>query len=69
MGKVWVEVLPENRKLEVEISGKMRILDLIRNLGFSIESAVVVKGNKVLTEDEFLLEDEKVTVYLASSGG
>ena len=69
MGTIQVEIIPENRRVKVEVSGKIRVLDLIHRLGFSTESVVIVKDEELLTEDEFLLEGEEVKAYLASSGG
>ncbi len=70
MGKLQVELIPAGRRVEIEVSGKVRVLDVIRSLGLSVEGAIVTKDDgKVLAEDELLSEGESVKVYLASSGG
>jgi len=47
----------------------MTVRELLKELNLSPESALVLRGDEVLTEDERLSEDEEVRVVSAISGG
>ncbi|MFA0749903.1 MAG: hypothetical protein SLRJCFUN_000306 [Candidatus Fervidibacter sp.] len=47
----------------------MTVRELLKELNLSPESALVLRGDEVLTEDERLSEDDEVRVVSAISGG
>lgn len=65
---VRVVLLPEGRVVELG-KRKMRVDELLRELGLSVESAVVLRGDEPLFEWEVVGEDEEVRVMRAVSGG
>ncbi len=69
MIRLRVRVRPGGAVRDVELKGKAKVRDLLRLLGYSEESAVVVREGVVLTEDEALMDGDEVEVYEAISGG
>lgn len=47
----------------------MRVKDLLEKLNLSPESTIVVRGDEILTEEEWLEEEDQVKVVSAISGG
>ena len=58
---------PQRRELEVE--GKMRVKDLLKNLDLNPESHIVIRDGEILTSDQWLEEDDSIQVVSAVSGG
>lgn len=52
-----------------EFDRPMTVRELLKELNLSPESALVLRGDEVLTEDERLSEDDEVLVVSAISGG
>ncbi|MFA0732186.1 MAG: hypothetical protein LKKZDAJK_002729 [Candidatus Fervidibacter sp.] len=52
-----------------EFDRPMTVRELLKELNLSPESALVLRGDEVLTEDERLSEDDEVRVVSAISGG
>jgi len=52
-----------------EFDKRMRVKELLEKLNLSPESTLVVRGEEVLTEDEWLEEEDEVKVISAISGG
>ncbi len=65
---VRVRLLPENRVVSIDVE-RIRVEELLRRLGLSVESAVVVKNGRPLLDWEEISGDEEVTVIRAVSGG
>ncbi|MCX7642927.1 MAG: MoaD/ThiS family protein [Armatimonadetes bacterium] len=59
----------EFRGKAFEFDQRMRVKDLLEKLNLSPESTIVVRGEEVLTEDDWLEEDDEVKVISAISGG
>ena len=58
---------PQRR--EVEVTGRRRVADLLRELGLNPEAHIVIRGGQLLTRDQWLEEDDEVEVVSAISGG
>lgn len=68
LGKVTVEL--DGKEREVEIKGeKIRVDRLLEKLGIFPETAVVVKGEELLCDDDPVYSGEKVKVIVATSKG
>ncbi|MFN4179436.1 MAG: MoaD/ThiS family protein [Armatimonadota bacterium] len=52
-----------------EFDERMKVKELLEKLNLSPESTIVVRDDEVLTEDEWLEEDDEVKVISAISGG
>lgn len=64
-----VRFVPENRVRTVNVEGKVRIKDILKLLNINLETVVVIKGGKVVTEDEFVSDEDEITILKAISGG
>jgi sulfur carrier protein len=53
----------------VEIKGPMRVRELLRDLNLIPEAHLVIRGEDLVTEDEFLKDDDDVEVRPVISGG
>ncbi|HID80165.1 MAG TPA: thiamine biosynthesis protein ThiS [Ignisphaera sp.] len=65
---IKVRIVPENKEVEVR-GGNRRVRELLKELGLSLEEAVVVKNGRVVLDDEVVKDGESVEVLLAVSGG
>lgn len=65
---VKVVLMPDNRVVDLG-RRKFKVSELLRELGMSVESAVVLKSGRPLFEWDVVGEDDEVTVYRAVSGG
>ena len=66
--RVVVELLPDGKRLEVELS-RGTVGELLHVLGLGREGGVVVKNGRPLVEEEVLEDGDRVRVYRAASGG
>ena len=59
--------IPKRR--EVEVQGRRRVSDLARELGFNLESHLVIRGDSLLTRDAVVEDTDVIEVRPAISGG
>ncbi len=59
----------EFRGQTFNFSKRMKVRELLKELNLSPESTIVVRGEEVLTEDEWIEEEDEVRVISAISGG
>ncbi len=58
------------RGKEVEVPGeKIKAKDLLRHLGLSPLSSIVIRNDEVISEEDYVQEGDKVRVVNAISGG
>ncbi|AAY80962.1 MoaD/ThiS family protein [Sulfolobus acidocaldarius] len=67
--KVTVELVRENKIIEVELPERARVRDLLKKIGYRVQGSVVVKNSLPIIEDEELKDGDKLRVFLAASGG
>jgi sulfur carrier protein len=68
LGKILVEI--NGKEKEVEIKGKnIRVDRLLKLLSIYPETAVVVKGEELLCDDDRINNGEKVKIVVATSKG
>ncbi|QGR19521.1 MoaD/ThiS family protein [Stygiolobus azoricus] len=67
--KIIVNLIRENKRLEVELPEKATVRDLLKKIGYRVQGSVVVRGDDPLIEDERLNDGDEVKVFLAASGG
>ena len=65
MVKVFIE--KERKNIEVEFNGSVK--DLIETVGVNIEEVIVIKNDVLVTEDEFVSEDDNIKLLSVVSGG
>jgi sulfur carrier protein ThiS len=62
-----ITVLPQRK--HVEIAGRRRAADVLRELGFLPGTAMVIRGDELIPEGEMLEADDVVEVRSVISGG
>lgn len=62
-----ITVLPQRK--ELEIAGRRRAADVLRQLGFLPGTAMVIRGDELVPESEMLEADDVVEVRSVISGG
>lgn len=68
---VRVRIYPIRKEVIIEKPARrvMRVMTLLRELGYGVYEAVVVKGGKPLTEDDVIMDGDEVEVYEVRSAG
>jgi sulfur carrier protein len=62
-----ITLLPQHR--EVEISGRRRAAEVLRELGVLPGTAMVIRGDELIPEHEMLEADDVVEIRSVISGG
>ncbi|MCC6176442.1 MAG: MoaD/ThiS family protein [Chloroflexi bacterium] len=57
------------KRQEIPLAGRRQVGDALRELGITPETVIVIKGNRLLTRDVWLEEDDVVEVRPVISGG
>jgi len=68
---VRVRIYPNKKEVIIKKPGRkvMRVMSLLRELGYGVYEVVVVKGGKPLTEDDVVTDGDEVEVYEVRSAG
>lgn len=53
----------------IEVKGPKRVKDLLRELNLVAEAHLVIRGDELATEDEMLLDQDRVEIRPVISGG
>jgi sulfur carrier protein len=64
---VQVKLLPQNKIMMFQDS--MRVLTLLRKLALTPETVMVIRGDRLLTEDELIQADDDIEIRSVISGG
>ena len=64
-----MKVVLRHPKREVEVTGRRRVRDLLKELGLLPGTVLVIRGNELLTTDAIVGEDEEIEVRPVISGG
>ncbi len=62
-------IIRQPKRREVELRGRRKVNDVLKELDVNPESVIVVKGKQLLTRDAMVAEDETIEVVSAISGG
>jgi sulfur carrier protein ThiS len=62
-----ITVLPQRR--QVELSGRRRASEVLRELGFLPGTAMVIRGEELIPEHEMLEADDVIEIRSVISGG
>ncbi len=63
-----IKVLYRGKEIELPVE-KIKAKDLLKELGLSPLSSLVIKNGEVVTEEEILREGDEIRVVNAISGG
>ena len=71
MGIFKIKILPKGIVKEIMVSSRrLKVRELIRLLGYSLEDVVVIKGDgKILTDIDEISENDNIIVFTVFSGG
>jgi len=64
-----VQVHLHNPKRDVELSGPLRVADLVKQLGLNRESVLVIRGDSLVTGDATLADSDVIEIRPVISGG
>ncbi len=64
-----MKVILRHPKREVEVAGRRRVKDLLKELGLLPGTVLVIRGNELLTTDAIVGEDDEIEVRPVISGG
>ncbi len=57
------------KRQQIEITGRKQVAEALRELGIAPETVLVIRGDRLLTRDAWLEEDDRVEVRPVMSGG
>ena len=64
-----MKVLIRRPRREVELPGRRRVREVLKELQINPETVIVVRGETLLTSDDVVGEEEQIEVIPAISGG
>ena len=53
----------------MSLAGRRRVGDIVRTLGIVAGTVLVIRGEDLLTDDQFVEDDESIEVRAVISGG
>jgi len=62
-----ITLLPQHTHIEIE--GRKRVADVLRHLGLLPGTVMVIRGDGLVTDDEFVEADEAIEIRNVISGG
>ena len=62
-----ITLLPQHK--QVDLSGRHRVADILRQLGLLPGTVMVIRGDELVTEGEFVEADEAIEIRNVISGG
>jgi sulfur carrier protein len=62
-----ITLLPQHKHVEIE--GRKRVADVLRHLGLLPGTVMVIRGEALVTDDEFVEADEAIEIRNVISGG
>ena len=64
-----MKVLIRRPRRELELPGRRRVREILKELQINPETVIVVRGETLLTSDDVVGEEERIEVIPAISGG
>lgn len=62
-----ITLLPQHK--QVDLDGRQRVADILRQLGLLPGTVMVIRGDELVTEHEFVEADEAIEIRNVISGG
>lgn len=62
-------ILRYPQRREVQVAGRRKLQDVMKELGLNPETIVVIQGKTLLTRDAYLKDEDTIEVLSAISGG
>ncbi len=57
------------KRQEIQITGRKQVAEALREIGVAPETVLVIRGDRLLTRDAWLEEEDRVEVRPVMSGG
>lgn len=64
-----MKVILRNPRREVELAGRRRVKDLLKELNVLPDTVLVIRGEELLTADQVVEEGDEIEIRPAISGG
>ncbi len=64
-----MQVRLEPQGKQITVSGRRRVGDLVQSLGILTGTVMVIRGDELLTDDEFVDDDDTIELRAVISGG
>ncbi len=64
-----MKVILRNPRREVELAGRRRVKELLKELGILPDTVLVIRGDQLLTTDQVVEEGDEIEIRPAISGG
>ncbi len=64
-----MKVILRNPRREVELTGRRRVKDLLKEFDILPDTVLVIRGDELLTADQVVEENDEVEIRPAISGG
>ncbi|MFQ5830458.1 MAG: MoaD/ThiS family protein [Candidatus Methylomirabilia bacterium] len=64
-----MRVILRNPRRELEVAGRRRVKDLLKELEILPDTVLVIRGGELLTADEVVDDGEEIEIRPAISGG
>jgi len=62
-----ITILPQHK--HIELDGRRRVGDILQHLGFLPGTVMVIRGNELICDSEFVEADEAIEIRNVISGG
>jgi len=64
-------IVMESEKVvyRISVDGRVKVSDILRKLGLALTEYVVLKNDAVVTEEDEVVDGDKLVVYPVKSGG
>jgi sulfur carrier protein len=62
-----ITLLPQHK--QVELDGRRRVADILRHLGLLPGTVMVIRGDELVTDQEFVEADDAIEIRNVISGG
>jgi sulfur carrier protein ThiS len=67
--KISVELSREKEKKEIDLEEGSTVLDLLKKLKLKPDTIIVMNNNMPIPDDDFLQDNQKLSIITVSSGG
>ena len=67
LARMRITLLPQHKQVEIE--GRRRVVDVLRQLNLLPGTVMVIRGDELVTDQEFIEADEAVEIRNVISGG
>ena len=62
-----ITLLPQHK--QIELDGRRRVADILQHLGLLPGTVMVIRGNELICDSEFVEADEAIEIRSVISGG